>query len=131
MCVCVYVYVCACICTYVYVYMCVSNWLCIEVCATITVTEWYASMLCISVCFIVRTCTLCCVHLVSCYAEEEPKAFPAHQPLLDPPTLKAEYNSFLTASREAYVAPTTTPPPAAAEEQALSTSRDSRKQKDQ
>ena len=73
---------------------------------------------------------ICCVHPVSCHAEEEPKAFPAHQPLLDPPTLKAEYNSFLTASREAYVAPTTTPPPAA-EEQALSTSRDSCEQKDQ
>lgn len=42
------------------------------------------------------------------YEEDEPKAFPAHQPLLDPPTLKAEYNSFLTASREAYTAPTTT-----------------------
>ena len=53
--------------------------------------------------------TLCC------YEEEEPKAFPAHQPLLDPPTLKAEYNSFLTASREAYTAPTTTTPPAAVE----------------
>ena len=54
--------------------------------------------------------TLCC------YEEEESKAFPAHQPLLDPPTLKAEYNSFLTASREAYAAPTTTTTPPAAVE---------------
>ena len=42
--------------------------------------------------------------------------FPAHQPLLDPATLKAEYNSFLTASREAYTVPTTTTTPPAAVE---------------
>ena len=53
---------------------------------------------------------------LGCYEEEEPKAFPAHQPLLDPPTLKAEYNSFLTASRETYTAPTTTTTPPAAVE---------------
>ena len=64
------------------------------------------------------------------HVEEEPKAFPAHQLLLDLPPLKAEYNSFLTASREAYSTPTTTTSPAAAaagegEERALSISSDS------
>lgn len=36
---------------------------------------------------------------------EEPKAFPAHQPQLDPPQLKQHYNSFLTSSTEAYLPP--------------------------
>ena len=59
------------------------------------------------------------LYTLCCYEEEEPKAFPAHQPLLDPPTLKAECNSFLTASREAYTAPTaTTTPPATVEAEA-------------
>lgn len=39
-------------------------------------------------------------------ADEEPKAFPAHQPVLDPPEVKEYYNSFMTSSKEAY-----TPPP--------------------
>ena len=60
--------------------------------------------------------TYAILSILFCYEEEEPKAFPAHQPLLDPPTLKAEYNSFLTASREAYTAPTTTTPPPVAVE---------------
>ena len=38
---------------------------------------------------------------------EEPKAFPAHQPVLDPPEVKEYYNSFMTSSKEAYTPPNT------------------------
>lgn len=38
-------------------------------------------------------------------AEREPRAFPASQPELDQPGLKAEYNSFQTTSRAAFVDP--------------------------
>ncbi|KAL9963396.1 hypothetical protein ACROYT_G026906 [Oculina patagonica] len=37
----------------------------------------------------------------------EPTAYPAHQPELDPPKLKKQYNSFLTTSRAAFGDPTT------------------------
>ena len=38
-------------------------------------------------------------------AGEEPKAFPAHQPVLDAPEVKEYYNSFMTSSKEAYTPP--------------------------
>ncbi|KAJ7382033.1 hypothetical protein OS493_037622 [Desmophyllum pertusum] len=37
----------------------------------------------------------------------EPTAFPGHQPELDPPKLKKQYNSFLTTSRAAFGNPST------------------------
>ena len=42
---------------------------------------------------------------VDSHAGEEPKAFPAHQPVLDPPEVKENYNSFMTSSKEAYTDP--------------------------
>ena len=91
-----------------------------------TQLEWYTIEYLLYVCTYV--CHLICTLIVRMYVhtyavlstlccyQEEPKAFPAHQPLLDPPTLKAEYNSFLTASREAYTVPTTTTTPPVAVE---------------
>lgn len=34
--------------------------------------------------------------------ERESRAFPSHQPMLDPPQIKQMYNSFLTSSMAAY-----------------------------
>ena len=52
--------------------------------------------------FIIKGASFCV------YADEEPKAFPAHQPVLDPPQVKEYYNSFMTSSKEAYTPPSTT-----------------------
>ena len=49
--------------------------------------------------------TLIC--LMYMYLGEESKAFPAHQPVLDPPQVKEYYNSFMTSSKEAYTSPNT------------------------
>ena len=35
----------------------------------------------------------------------EPTAYPGHQPELDSPITKSQYNSFITTSREAYRPP--------------------------
>ena len=45
-----------------------------------------------------------CVGVCSTGEETEVKAFPAHQPILDPAQLKQCYNSFLTTSMTAYPA---------------------------
>ena len=37
-----------------------------------------------------------------CILAREPTAFPGHQPELDPPQLKRQYNSLLTTSRAAF-----------------------------
>jgi len=45
----------------------------------------------------------CCVQVFVCFlGEREPKAFPSHQPVLDPPEFKQTYNSFVTTSTAAY-----------------------------
>ena len=40
------------------------------------------------------------------FVARESTAFPGHQPELDPPKLKKQYNSFLTTSRAAFGDPT-------------------------
>ncbi len=39
------------------------------------------------------------------HADKELGAFPAHQPVLDPPELKQHYDAFMTTSMEAYRPP--------------------------
>ena len=51
------------------------------------------------------------------FAERHPHSHPAHQPELDPPQLKAEYNSWQTTTRSAYVDPKLRTQPIGASEQ--------------